>query len=94
MDSTGLEWVRKLLEADSATSIAAASGLLPEANATFIAIGTITSLVGAYLSYFLDGATGGVIVVLQTLVFLIAFVFAPKHGLLANRRRAAEEIAR
>jgi manganese/iron transport system permease protein len=53
-----------------------------------IAIGTVTSLVGAYLSYFLDGATGGVIVVLQTLVFLIAFVFAPKHGLLAARRRA------
>ena len=54
---------------------------------------TITRLVGAYLSYFLDGATGGVIVVLQTLVFLIAFVFAPKHGLLAARRKAAAEIA-
>jgi manganese/iron transport system permease protein len=53
-----------------------------------IAIGTVTSLAGAYLSYFLDGATGGVIVVLQTLVFLGAFVFAPKHGLLAARRRA------
>ncbi len=24
----------------------------------------------------------------QTLLFLLAFVFAPKHGLLANRRRA------
>ncbi|HCL66559.1 MAG TPA: hypothetical protein DIC56_17325 [Rhizobium sp.] len=51
-------------------------------------IGALTSLVGAYLSYFLDGATGGVIVVLQTLLFLIAFVFAPKHGLLAAKRRA------
>ena len=53
-----------------------------------VAIGALTSLVGAYVSYFLDGATGGVIVVLQTLVFLTAFVFAPKHGLLAARRRA------
>lgn len=51
-----------------------------------IAIGAGTSVFGAYLSYFLDGATGGVIVTLQTLVFLIAFVFAPKHGLLASRR--------
>ena len=59
-----------------------------------IAVGTLSSLVGAYISFFLDGATGGVIVVLQTAVFLSAFVFAPKHGLLANRRRAAEEIAR
>ncbi len=53
------------------------------------AIGAVTSLVGAYLSFFLDGATGGVIVVLQTLVFLAAFLFAPKHGMLAARRRAA-----
>jgi manganese/iron transport system permease protein len=53
-----------------------------------IAIGAGTSLAGAYLSYYLDGATGGVIVVLQTLVFLSAFVLAPKHGLLAARRRA------
>jgi manganese/iron transport system permease protein len=50
------------------------------------AIGALTSAVGAYLSYFLDGATGGLIVVLQTLVFLAAFVFAPKHGRLAARR--------
>ena len=52
-----------------------------------VAIGAGTSAVGAYLSYFLDGATGGVIVVLQTLIFLAAFAFAPKHGMLAARRR-------
>ncbi|WP_137133432.1 metal ABC transporter permease [Rhizobium sp. FKY42] len=50
-------------------------------------IGAITSFVGAYASYFLNGATGGIIVVLQTLIFLAAFVFAPKHGVLAARRR-------
>jgi manganese/iron transport system permease protein len=58
-----------------------------------IAVGTFSSMIGAYLSFFLDGATGGVIVVLQTIVFLLAFVFAPKHGILAARRRAAREIA-
>ncbi len=52
-------------------------------------LGVVTSFLGAYLSFFLDGATGGVIVVLQTLVFLAAFVLAPKHGLLAQRRLAA-----
>lgn len=51
-----------------------------------VLIGGLTSMVGAYLSFFLDGATGGVIVTLQTLLFLAAFVFAPKHGLLASRR--------
>ena len=50
-------------------------------------IGAATSFVGAYASYFLNGATGGIIVVLQTLIFLTAFVFAPKHGVLAARRR-------
>jgi manganese/iron transport system permease protein len=57
-----------------------------------VAIGTLTSFVGAYASYFLDGATGGIIVVLQTAIFLVAFVFAPKHGLLAARRRAARAL--
>ncbi len=52
-----------------------------------LSIGAGTSFVGAYLSYFLDGATGGIIVVLQTLLFLLAFLFAPKHGMLAARRR-------
>ncbi|ESZ23009.1 metal ABC transporter permease [Mesorhizobium sp. L2C084A000] len=60
-----------------------------------MAIGAATSAVGAYLSFFLDGATGGLIVVLQTVVFLIACVFAPKHGRLAARRaaRAASQVA-
>jgi len=52
-----------------------------------VALGAVTSFVGAYLSYFLDGATGGVIVTLQTLLFLAAFYLAPKHGVIAARRR-------
>lgn len=56
-----------------------------------IVIGTFTSLVGAYASYFLDGATGGIIVVLQTAIFLLAFVFAPKHGYFAQRRKASQD---
>ncbi|ABC23690.1 metal ABC transporter permease [Rhodospirillum rubrum] len=52
-----------------------------------VGLGVLSCLIGTYLSFFLDGATGGVIVVLQTLVFLLAFLFAPKHGLLAARLR-------
>ncbi len=51
------------------------------------AMGVATSLVGAYASFFVNGATGGCIVTLQTLVFLAAFIFAPKHGYLAAKRR-------
>lgn len=65
----------------------------PRLIATSVGIGAVTSFLGAYISYFLDGATGGVIVLLQTVVFLAAFIFAPKHGLLASKRRAAEAVA-
>jgi manganese/iron transport system permease protein len=57
-----------------------------------VVVGATSSFVGAYLSYFVDGATGGIIVVLQTLCFLTAFLLAPKHGLLAARRRAAAAV--
>lgn len=55
-----------------------------------VAIGSLTSFLGAWMSYFLDGATGAIIVVAQTLLFLLTFIFAPTHGLLASRRRARQ----
>jgi len=56
-----------------------------------VLIGAGTAATGAYISFYLDGATGGVIVSLQTLLFLAAFFFAPKHGRLAARRRALDQ---
>lgn len=52
-----------------------------------VCLGTFTSGFGAYISYFLDGSTGGLIVVFQTLLFLLAFFFAPKYGVVSSRRR-------
>lgn len=57
-----------------------------------VLLGFVSSALGAYLSFFLNGATGAVIVLLQTAFFIIAFLFAPKHGVLANRRRASERL--
>ncbi len=65
----------------------------PRLILTSVTIGATTSFCGAYASYFLDGATGGVIVTLQTLIFLAAFTFAPKHGLLAARAKARAALA-
>ena len=53
-----------------------------------ILVGSITSFIGAYLSFFLNGATGGLIVLLQTVVFLFAFFFAPKHGYFKIRNKS------
>ena len=52
-----------------------------------VIIGMVSSFFGAYFSFFIDGATGGIIVLLQTSFFLLAFVFAPKHGLLQARKK-------
>ena len=60
----------------------------PRLIVTSVTIGASTCAVGAYLSFFLDGATGGVIVCLQTLIFLVVFFLAPKHGYVAARIRA------
>lgn len=62
----------------------------PRLLALASAIGAGTGGIGAYLSYFLDGATGGIIVLLQFALFAAAFLFAPKHGLLAARARARQ----
>ena len=59
----------------------------PRLVAIAVAIGVGCSAVGAYLSFFLDGATGGIIITLMTTLFIAAFVLAPKHGLLAARAR-------
>lgn len=52
-----------------------------------VGMGVGTSLIGAYASYFFDGSTGGCIVTLQSALFVIALIFAPKHGMRAARAR-------
>ncbi|MBF2048789.1 MAG: metal ABC transporter permease [Elainella sp. C42_A2020_010] len=49
--------------------------------------GIFSSVIGTYISYHIDGATGGCIVVVQTLLFVLAMIFAPKHGLLVRARQ-------
>ncbi|MFN3926056.1 MAG: metal ABC transporter permease [Pseudanabaenaceae cyanobacterium] len=51
-----------------------------------VGLGVGASLGGTYLSYYLDASTGGCIVLLQTIIFLLSLVIAPKHGLLSYHR--------
>ena len=52
-----------------------------------VTVGAFTCFFGVYLSYFLDGATGGIIITLQLIIFLLTFFCAPKHGFIAARNR-------
>ena len=56
-------------------------------------IGAVSSFIGVYASYFLDGATGAVVVLVQAALFALAFLFAPTHGLLAARRRRRQAVS-
>lgn len=54
-----------------------------------VGLGSGCCVLGVYISYFIDGASGGVIVSLQTVLFVLAFIFAPKHGILSRQSRLA-----
>ena len=53
----------------------------------WLAIGRsiLSSIIGVYTSYWTDSSTAGCIVLVQTGLFVIAFLFAPKHGILRHR---------
>lgn len=50
-------------------------------------IGAVSALLGLYLSWSFDLPTGGIIVLTLTVVFLLAWFFAPRQGLIAKARR-------
>jgi manganese/iron transport system permease protein len=47
-------------------------------------IGAFSGVAGLYLSYYLNIASGAAVVLVATTVFVLAYVFAPRRGLLAN----------
>ena len=80
---------------------AAAARLLTDRLAPMMLLGpTIgggSALVGLYLSWSLDLPVGGTIVLVATAVFLLAWLLAPRHGVLAGavlrRGRQARRVA-
>ncbi len=54
-------------------------------NLLAIASSSMSSVIGVYLSYWWDIETGGSIVLVQTIIFLLAFLFAPRYGVLKTQ---------
>jgi manganese/iron transport system permease protein len=48
-------------------------------------IGVVSCVAGLYLSYTYNLAAGGLIVLVVTSFFLVCWIFAPRHGILARR---------
>ena len=60
---------------------------LPTMMAVSATVGASSSVVGLYASYYLNVASGAAIVLTATAMFVVAFVFAPRRGLLWRRTR-------
>jgi manganese transport system permease protein len=56
-------------------------------NALAVALAMLATTLGVLVSYWLDASTAGCIVLVQTGLFLVTMLLAPRHGLLARRRR-------
>lgn len=62
-------------------------------------VSTVCAVIGLYLSYYIDTASGGMVVLTQGVVFTLVYLFSPRHGLIgtrlmSTRRRRALAAAR
>jgi manganese/iron transport system permease protein len=55
---------------------------LPTMMATAAAIGAVSNVTGLYLSYYINVASGPAMVLVATLIFALAFLFAPQRGMM------------
>ncbi len=51
-----------------------------------VATAVASTVLGIFISYHIDGATGACIVLVQAAIFTFSLAFAPKHGLWARRQ--------
>ena len=55
------------------------------------AIGSLSALLGLYLSYYGNIASGPAIVLVETMIFFLVFLATPRHGLLRQKAGAASK---
>lgn len=68
-----------LLITPAATARLLTERLMPT-MALAAATGVVSCVIGAYVAYHSDASAGGVIVLVATVAFLLAWLFAPRHG--------------
>ncbi|MFD4428707.1 metal ABC transporter permease [Nocardia sp. NPDC058497] len=52
-------------------------------------VSVVCAVTGLYISYHLDTAAGGMVVVTQGVAFALVYLFAPRHGIIGRRVSAA-----
>ncbi|NLV72485.1 MAG: metal ABC transporter permease, partial [Actinobacteria bacterium] len=61
---------------------------LPSMMAVSALVGVVSAVAGLYVSYYLNVASGGAMVLVATGIFLVAFLVAPARGVLWRSHRA------
>jgi ABC-type Mn2+/Zn2+ transport system permease subunit len=79
MQTVGVGLVAAMLVTPSATAYLL-TRRLPAMMSVSAALGALSALVGLYLSYYLNIASGAAIVLTATGFFVIAFLFSPRRG--------------
>ena len=87
MQTVGIGLVAAMLVTPGATAYLLARRL-PRMMLTAAGLGALSSVIGLYLSYYANVASGAAVVLVATAFFLLAFLFAPQRGLLWRSRGA------
>lgn len=83
----GIALILAMLITPAATASLLTNRLLP-LMAYAAVIGAFSAVMGVYVSYHLDVASGPAVVLVATAIFLLAFLLAPGRGFLWRRRAA------
>ena len=88
IQSVGVGLVAAMLVTPAATAYLL-TRRLPAMMAIAAAAGAVSSVLGLYISYYLNIASGAAIVLTATFCFLLAFLFAPERGFMRRFYRAS-----
>ncbi len=84
MQTVGVGLVAAMLVTPAATAYLLTRRLVPMMLIA-AAIGAFSSVAGLYVSFYVNVASGAAVVLIATLIFLVAFLFAPRQGVLWRR---------
>lgn len=84
MQTVGVGLVAAMLVTPAATAYLLTRRLAPMMLIA-AAIGALSSVAGLYASFYINVASGAAVVLIATIIFLFAFLFAPKRGVVWRR---------
>lgn len=84
LQTVGIGLVAAMLVTPGATAYLL-SRRLPTMMVIAALIGAFSSITGLYISFYINVASGAAVVLTASVIFLIAFLFAPKRGLVWRR---------